>query len=603
VTAAGDVAAPAWRDERSGQTARGGARRWHGHSGRLVDLAVALGYVLGAVAVYQRLWAELDRAYLSHSMQDQNMWEWFFAVTAHAVSNLDNPLFSDLQNHPDGVNLMANTAMLGLGIPLTPVTLAFGPTVTWALALTGGMAGTAVAWYWVMSRHLVGSRAGAAVGGAFCAFAPPIVSHGNAHPNFVALFVLPFITLFLLKLARGARPVRDGVVLGLLLTLQIFLGEEPLLIGTTAFLAFGVVYALSRPLEVAPMLKPLGIGLAVAAAVSVALVAFPLWWQFSGPQSYESLEHGLVGNDVAAFSTFATESLAGDPERAAELSLNRTEENSFFGWPLVLLMIVVTAWLWREAAARAVAVAMFFMAWVSTGVLLLVDGESTALPGPWLTMFDLPLFESVLESRFSLGCVPLIGLLLAFGTRKVLRSGAPVEWRVLWRVVWFSALTVALLPIAPTSLPVIDRGPTPAFFAEGTWREHVDPGGAVVMAPLPDPGDAQALHWQIETGLEFPLAEGYFVGPAEDGQGIYGTERRPTSELLDEVAEDGEVPAIDDEDRVAAIEDLRFWRADVVVLGPHRHEEELRETVDLLLARPGRQVDGVWVWDVRMITS
>ena len=73
-----------------------------------------------------------------------------------------NPLISGLQNAPLGVNMMANTAMLGFSIPMTPVTLVFGPTVTWAIALTGSLAGTAAAWYWVFSRHLVKSRAAAA---------------------------------------------------------------------------------------------------------------------------------------------------------------------------------------------------------------------------------------------------------------------------------------------------------------------------------------------------------------------------------------------------------------------------------------------------------
>ncbi len=101
-------------------------------------------------------------------MSDQTLWEWFFAVTARSVSHLRNPLVTDLANHPLGVNMMANTTLLGLAVPLTPVTLALGPTVTWALVLTLGLAGTVTAWYCVISRHLVRHRAAAAVGAGFC---------------------------------------------------------------------------------------------------------------------------------------------------------------------------------------------------------------------------------------------------------------------------------------------------------------------------------------------------------------------------------------------------------------------------------------------------
>ncbi|MEU6643389.1 glycosyl transferase [Saccharomonospora sp. NPDC046836] len=561
------------------------------------------GFLVVAFLIYRPLWMNLGSGYLTSSGQDQNMWEWFFAVTARSVLTLDNPLFSDLQNYPLGVNLMANTVMLGLGVPLTPVTVVFGPTVTWALVLTGGLAGTAAAWYWVLSRHLVATRIGAAIGAAFCAFAPSIISHANAHPNFVALFVLPFIVLQLLRLVRGERVVRNGVLLGLLVAYQVFLGEEPLLIAATTMLVFAITYALSRPEEALAMVRPLGTGIAVGAGVALVLVAFPLWWQFAGPQSYAGLEHGLKGNDAAAFTSFATESVAGDPEAARELSMNRTEENAFFGWPLVVLLTGVSIALWRVVSARALAVAMFVLAWISMGVVLVVNGAGTAIPGPWLLLFDLPLYDSVLESRFAMGSVPVAGILLAMATERVLRYRAPDEWRYTARIAWFSALTFALVPIAPTELRVHEREPTPEFFTAGTWRNFVEPGGSVVVVPLPDTGDAKALRWQIDAGLGFPLAEGYFVGPYTDGRGAYGAVRRPMSSLLEDIADTGTVPAIAAGGTAQAIADLRYWEADVVVLPADAGEvDALRYTIEQLLGEHGRLVDGVWLWDVRVLT-
>ncbi|WP_024875724.1 hypothetical protein [Saccharomonospora piscinae] len=571
---------------------------------RFADAAVYTGFVLAAFLLYRPLWENLGSGYLAHSGQDQNMWEWFFAVTAHSVLNFENPLFTTLQNHPLGVNLMANTAMFGVGVPLTPVTVLFGPTVTWAIALTGGLAGTAAAWYWVLSRHLVLTRAGAAVGAAFAGFAPPIISHANAHPNFVALFVLPFVVLCLLKLARGERVVRTGVVLGLLVSYQIMLGEEALLIAAVTMAVFALAYAVSRPVQAWATARPLARGIGVGAAVSVALVAVPLWWQFFGPQSYPGLEHGLRGNDVAAFTAFATESVAGSEDSAVELSMNRTEENAFFGWPLVVLLLVLTIALWRDVVSRALAVTMLVLAWISMGALLIVHGEGTSIPGPWMLLFDLPLLDSVLESRFALGCVPVIGILLARATDRVLHLRVRADWRWTAGIVWFSVLVIALLPIAPTELRVGQRADTPAYFADGGWRHHVD-DGSVVVAPLPNPGDADALHWQIEAGLEFPLAGGYFVGPNPDGDGMYGPVRRPTAALLDGVAATGVVPEVTEADRSDALADLRFWRADVVVLpiGETAYPRELRDTIATLLGHPGRVTADMWVWDVRALTG
>lgn len=577
------------------QSPPGSTVRW-----RLVDAGVIGLYMAAALLIYGPLWMDLEHGYLQTSVSDQNMWEWFYSVTAHSVFNAENPLWTDLQNYPLGVNLMGNTAMLGIGVPLAPVTALLGPTVTWAIALTGGLAATAAGWYWVLSRHIVRTRTAAAIGGAFCGFAPPMISHGTAHPNFVGLFVLPFIALFLIRVAHGARPVRDGVILGLLTTWQVFLGEEPLLIAATALAVFGIAYGLSRPRVATAMLRPLATGAAVGAGVTLLLVAGPIWWQFFGRQSYRTLEHGSVGNDLAAFPAFSSESVAGG-EWVRDLALNPTEENAFFGWPLLVLLLALAVWLWRVVAARAAAITVLVMGWLSLGLSLKVGGTDTGFPGPWLLLSELPLYESLLESRLAMACIPPIAVLLALGTDRVFAERGPD--RAVLRTSWLVIVVAVLVPIAPTQMHVIQRPEIPAFFADGTWRSYVNPGGTVVAVPLPDPGDVHALRWQTTSGMGFRLAEGYFVGPnGPERRGTYGAIRRPTSELLDAVSDSGAKPAwLGDVQRTRALQDLRYWSADAVVLGPHRHADALRATVEDLLGTPGEQVGGVWVWDVRAL--
>ncbi|NIH81570.1 hypothetical protein FHX46_004100 [Amycolatopsis viridis] len=579
--------------------AGGGRRRF-----TRADALVMGCYAVAAFVIYAGLWTNLGRGgYMTNSMQDQNMWEWFFAVTAHAVFHWENPLFSDLQNFPAGVNMMANTAMLGLGIPLSPITQLFGPTATWAIALTGGLAGTAIAWYWVFSRHLVGSRTAAAIGAAFCGFAPAMVSHGNAHPNFVVLFLIPFIVLRLIRLAQGRRPVRDGIVLGLMLGYQVFLGAEPLLIMMMAFVLFAAGYAVSRPRAALRMVKPMAGGLAIAAVIAVVITIYPLWWQFFGPQSYDRIEHGRVGNDTAALTRFATESIAGAPQAAADVSMNRTEENAFFGWPLIILMVVLTVWLWRNVLARAIAISMFLMAWLSLGIQIVVNHRETGIPGPWKLLFNQPLFNSLIESRLAIGCIPAIAALLAIATERVFRAAPSLRDRdLLVRFLWLVALAAVLIPVAPTPLKTTLRPDTPAFFTNGAWRPHVGTG-SVVVVPLPNDADARGLHWQVRAGLGFPLAGGYFVGPTgpDDRRGRYGAVKRPTEELLVRVRNSGEVPEVTSAQRAQAIKDLKYWQADAVVLAPVANGTALRQTVEQLIGAPARFVDGVWVWDVRAL--
>ncbi|MBO2447567.1 glycosyltransferase family 2 protein [Actinomadura barringtoniae] len=574
-------------------------RRLHGAVVRTDarGLLVLLGYLLAAVAVLGRLWADPEHRYLVDGGQDQNQWEWFFAVTARAVTHLDDPLFTTLQNHPDGVNLMANTVMLGLSIPLTPVTLIFGPSVTWAVVLTLGLAGTAAAWYGLIRRHLSGTRTAAAAGGAFCGFAPPMISHANAHPNFVVLLVIPLLIGRLLRLAERDRDrvLRDGTMLGLLIAYQIYLGEEALLLTATGLTVFAAAYALARPDVAHAKAGRLARGLGVSALVCLPLVAYPLTWQFFGPQSYDGLIHGPWGNDVAAITGFARQSLAGHQATPGPLDASPTEQNAFFGWPLAVLVVALLTWLRRSAVVVALGAVIGVAVLLSLGREITVYGTPTGVPGPWALMARLPLFESVVESRLAMVAVPAIGVLLAIGIDRA--QGLAPDRRL--RLACCLVLVQALLPITPKPLAAAERPATPPFFTAGLWKRYVEPGRSVVPVPPPDAADATALHWQVDAGLGFPITEGYFVGPfGPKRTGVYGAPQRPTSILLRRARDDDAVPAIGDDERRAAVTDLAFWRADLVVLGPHPRQNVLRQTLDGLFG-PGRFEGGVWLWDVR----
>ncbi|MFF3288843.1 dolichyl-phosphate beta-glucosyltransferase [Streptomyces sp. NPDC003023] len=561
---------------------------------RRVDLAVTGLFLVASVLLYKGLWTDLDRAYIRDAGQDQNQWEWFFAVTADNVVHLRNPLFTTLQNNPDGVNLMANTVMLGLSVPFTPVTLAFGPTVTWALVLTLGLAATATAWYRLIARWTVPNRWAAALGGAFAAFAPPMMSHGNAHPNFLVLFMIPVIIDRVLRLCEGHDVRRDGVLLGLFATYQIFLGEEPLLLAAMGLLLFVLSYALAARDVARTAWRPLLRGTGIALLVCLPLVAFPLGWQFFGPQSYKSVLHGdNAGNSPLAFLQFSGRALLGSDAGADPLAMNRTEQNAFFGWPLIALAVAIVIRLWRRPLVKALAFTAVAAALLSLGPKFRIPYTDIVLTGPWRALAHQPLFESVIESRVAMICAPALGILLALTAQRL------TAWRPMLRGLGFAALAAALVPVLPTPYPVRERPPVPGFVAQGTYEKYLAEGESLVTVPLPDPGSAEALYWQSATGLGFKVAGGYFNGPwGPDRIGIYGATPRHTSNLLRDVRNSGRVPVIGPNWQAQARHDLEAWNAGVVVLAPQYNEGPLYETVEKLLGRPGERVAGVWVWDV-----
>ncbi|MFF4504706.1 dolichyl-phosphate beta-glucosyltransferase [Streptomyces sp. NPDC001401] len=563
---------------------------------RPADVLVVALFLLMSMALYSGRLFDPDHRYLPDSLQDQNQWEWFFAVTADNLAHLRNPLFSDLQGFPDGVNLMANTVMLGLTVPFAPLTLLAGPAVSLSVVMTLGLAATAAAWYWLIVKRVVRRRPAAFVGAALAAFAPPMVSHANAHPNFVVLFMIPLIIDRALRLCAGTRVVRDGVVLGLMAAYQVFLGEEPLLLAAIGLVLFAGAYGVVRRDVAKEARRPLLRGLAIAAAVCLPLVAYALTWQFAGPQSYSRMPHAAnSGNSPLALLSFAERSLiAGNAQRANALSPNPTEQNAFYGWPLAALAFAIVVRLWEHALVKALAVTAVGAALLSLGPKFRIPMTDKVYPGPWAFLAKLPLFESVIEGRVAMICAPALGMLLALALDRLAATR-----NLGTQYLGLLGVCLALLPLVPAPLKTVERPATPAFFTDGAWQPYVRKGESLVTVPLPGAGDAEALHWQQRAGLGFKLPGGYFNGPyGADRIGIYGASPRYTSDLLSDVRDTGVVPKLDRNWQAQARRDFAYWKAGALVVAPGLHDEALRGAVTELVGRPGKWVDGVWVWDL-----
>lgn len=553
-------------------------------------------YLLATIYLLGPLLRNVGHGQLTLGGLDQIQEEWFLAHAAHALANVSNPMFAAVGNSPLGVNLMANASVLGLAIPLAPLTLLAGPEVSFVAALAIGPAATAAAWYWLFSRHLVRSRAAAAIAGAFCGFAPGMISHAvGGHLNFVSQFLIPVILWRTIRLVETGRSVRNGAVLGLLITMQCFIAEEPLLIAALGIVVFVLSYVAFRPGKIRQHWRPFLAGTAVTAAVSGALLAYPLYFQFFGPQSYSSIRGvSRQGNDVASLAAFAGQSLGGTRPLPSWLALNASEENAFLGWTLLAVAIAATAWLWRESVtARAAALTALIALVFSLGPQIRVAGQDTGLAGPWAPIMDWPLFGSMLPTRLALIAIPAIAALLALATAKALAHPPARLWCA-------AVLAAALLPLAPTPLEVSDRPEVPRFFTDGLWRDHVAAGRAIVSAIPHDNGYGEPMRWQIKAGMQYRNVAGYFVGPASpDGQAWYTPEPRPLTQVLRGVHASGQPVVLSGHARDQIHADLRYWRADAIVL-PVAHEP-LRQTLNGIFG-PGRFVGGVHLWDVRPIT-
>ncbi|MGW0433147.1 hypothetical protein ACWDV4_11490 [Micromonospora sp. NPDC003197] len=634
---AGPTTEPAGRVDASegadptGERARaGGWRRfgaWWQRRPWRIDTVVVAGYLLVASYVTSRLWHP-ER--MVHMENDQMLLEWMLARAAQAVTQGENPFYSNQLNAPDGINLMANISVLGFGIPLTPVTVLFGSQTTFVLSLILSLGGTAAAWYLFLSRRLVRSRFAAALGGLFCGFAPGMIAQAGGHLHMVAQFLVPAI-LWIVFSPVTNKILRQGVLLGLLVSYQVFLAEEVLLFLVLACGLFTVVHVLVDRSGARRLARAFLSRIAVGAGIALVLLAYPLWYQFFGPGHYRGLPFNKESYalDLSSFTTSGQQSITGHEQASRLLAPNATEENSFFGLALIVLCVVVVIWLWRRPMVKALAVCGLIFAVLSLGVQVRVNGELTDLPGLYRLISAIPLIDLAVPARFPLICIPIVAILLALSLDQVFRSasaagaspagdvrpaseaapagaaspaiGATAREGVPVRLLWTGAVLAVLLPLVPTPIRADPVWPVPEFVASGQWRSYVPPGRTLVPVPPSGGGEATAgMYWSARTRLAFTAPGGYFIGPTspDDPTGRWGPVDRPTAVLLNEVARTGQIPPITDEHRRQAIEDLRHWRAAIVVQGGLHRGYPVKETVDLLLG-PGQEISGAWVWDVR----
>jgi hypothetical protein len=328
------------------------------------DLAAICAYLVLGVWVLAEYWVDVDHRISAHTPLDQTWFEWLLAHAVYTVRHLENPLFSLRQNAPLGVNLMANTSALAITLPLSPITIVFGPSVSYAVWVSGGTAATAAATYWVLSRHVVTSRAAAFLGGGLVGFAPGVIHHANGQPVFVANFLLPFIAVRAVRLGTTGRWLREGITLGLLVAWQLFINEELLLLTALALRGRrgGVrsVRVAPRTGAAAPVLRRGRRHGGRRGCVHRVCDLVPV---FRAPD-FPRLERPILyawGEDLQSFVTFSRDTLAGSA--AVEETLGRTEQNSWFGWPLCALLVLSSTALWRRSpsARTAAIVALVFL--------------------------------------------------------------------------------------------------------------------------------------------------------------------------------------------------------------------------------------------------
>jgi hypothetical protein len=547
------------------------ARRPRGREGLATTLILTC-YLLAAVAVTWHLWADPASRAVAGNPNDSDLFAWFLRYDATAVAHARLPaLVTAAMNAPQGINVMWNTALPLPGVLLTPVTLLLGPQTALTAATTLGFAGSAASLLVVLRRWEV-SLGAAALAGAVYGFSPALLHAAVGHYDLQLAIVPPLIIDAGLRLClRSRAPVRDGLVLGLLVTVQLFISEELLMLTGLAGLLLALVLALSRPRAVTARWRPAAAGLGVAAGVTLLLAGYALWTQFFGPLA----EHGssftpdYFENDITGFVTPSGSQLfhtSASAAAAASYPGGVPEYLAYLGWPLIVVLAAVAVIFWRRPAVRAAAVTLAVLELLSLGGHPLADGiYHTRVTLPWHWLEKLPVLVSVLPDRLSIVADGVAAALLAFGLDAARARAAAIRPGAVFaatRLVTAVAV-LACLPLVPRPLPAARVPALPVGWTAAFAALRLAPGARVLVVPVPTATLTAPLRWQADTGEPASLAGGYFVGPAWNGQAyVEGNGVAVTAQYLDALWSSAPATAPAPA-QVRA--DLSFWRPSAVV--------------------------------------
>jgi hypothetical protein len=427
---------------------------------------------------------------------DSSQFMWFFAWWPHALLHGLNPFVTHVMFVPDGFNLTWSTAMPGPSLLLAPITLAFGPAVTWNVIQLASPALSAWTAF-LLCRHLTGRTAPALVGGYLYGFSPYMLAHLTGGPYLTLVPLLPvFVLLVLRRLERSIGSRAFVVWMALALIGQFSISSEVL---ATATLFGAIALALAFALAPARRSALLDVGKLLLAAYALTVIIISPYLYFF-----------LFGHHYPPGATFFSADLTALVIPPPLVALTRhggrlagSGTESYLGAPLVVL---IALFIWRgrrSGLAWVVAGTLLIAVILALGSPLIVDGHKTAIPGPWLVLKQLPVLRYAIPVRFAVFFVlPAAIAVAVLLSRSEVRGRGLVVWGLAWLAIVFIAPDVGNMA---WRTPIAD----PPFFAGGTYRTYLRSSDNVLTIPAWGPNE----RWQANTGFRFNLSDGYAGNP------------------------------------------------------------------------------------------
>jgi hypothetical protein len=580
-------------------------------------LAAGACYLVLGVVLWWHVWTSHPTSTLTCGCGDPALFLWFFEWPAYAITHGHNPFFSTALFHPGGINLLAQTSVTALAIPLAPVTWLFGPVASLNVASTLVPALSALSAFWAL-RHWVRWQPAAFCGGLLYGFSPFVLGNLEfAHLMAATLVIPPLLLVALddLLLRQRHRPTLVGGACALLLAVEFFLSTELVVIfllctaiGTVLLVLYQGVLDRTVLAQKARHALP---GVVCLAVGLVVLLAYPTWFALDGPAHLS----GQIWPNIPQIGGYTWQSFV-DPSFGVSPSLFLDiggylgpvlPSSSYFGAGLLLVVGVGTL-VWRSDRR------LWFFGLLAVITASLSLGERKGEWQPWRIFSHFPILDNVIEQRIVTVTFLALAVMLAIVMDRArdlpALSASAHRAASAWArhlVPPSLAVSLALLSLVPIvwvfapKLPFTTRPVgVPAWFAkEG---HHQPPHSVLLVYPAPFSGIQSAMAWQAVDEMDWAQA---------GGGGPQGTVERAGPELPGfKVLTDlgfgfGGQPEGTRAQIEAVRAALRGWEVTTVVIPDQRHLAPILRGNDPVYAaafmtaaigRLPKVEDGAWVW-------
>ncbi len=488
----------------------------------LTAVLVGLAYLGLSVLIWWHVWSTHPSTVTTCGCGDAALFEWFLEWPAYAIAHGQNIFYSTYQFHPAGINLLSNTSVLAVGVPLAPVTWLFGPIATINVASTLATPLAAGSMFFLL-RHFAMRTGAAFVGGLIFGFGPfafTQLAGGHLMSGVLAPWPLMVACLDELLVGRQRRPVLVGIALGLLTVVEFFVSTEMLTIfalSVAGGLVLLIAYGLATDREgVARRVPAAARGLGAGLVSAACLLAYPVWFALAGPahlsgRVWPSLPAGAGGTHLASMvqPTLSSASLQTEMKVWGGYLGPRLPNPEFLGVGAVAVA-VIAAVAWRRDRRQ----------WLFVGVGASAAFVSLGLAVPWHVLGRVPLVQNIISGRFAAVTLLCTAVLVASAVDHAYESSSALaerrtRWPAPWRVVSCAAVSAAvavaaLAPMAAIEAPNIPmttvQAEVPQWFR--VVGAHLPPGQVLLTFPAPFTVVGSALAWQAIDRMRYEMIGG-----------------------------------------------------------------------------------------------